>query len=266
MEIIEWILPMFAVGAAAGFVAGLAGIGGGMLLVPALYFIYQSMHLAHQGVMHLAIGTSLCVMIATSISAVTSHHRQGDIVWPIFWKVLPGLVVGVLAGALLAYFLPSRTLALIFGVILVVVSVTMLTGLATNSTRKDLPSRGVMAAAGAVIGFKSGLLGVGGGALSVPFLTWCGLPVAKISGTSSTFTFPVAVAGTVSFILSGVLSEVTVSWATGYVYWPAVVTVATGTVLLAPLGTKVSHHVAPQAMRIGFGIFLMLLGIRMVTV
>ena len=174
MEILEWILLMLTAGAAAGFIAGLAGIGGGMLLVPALYFIYQNMNLSDDGVMHLAIGTSLCIMVATSISAITSHHKQGDIIWPIFWKVLPGLVVGVVAGAILAHFLPNRTLALIFGVILVVVSLTMITGLAESAGRKDLPPNKIMASVGVVIGFKSGLLGVGGGAMSVPFpqLVW----------------------------------------------------------------------------------------------
>lgn len=266
MEILEWILLMLAAGAAAGFIAGLAGIGGGMLLVPALYFIYKNMNLSDDGVMHLAIGTSLCIMVATSISAITSHHKQGDIIWPIFWKVLPGLVVGVVAGAILAHFLPSRTLALIFGVILVVVSLTMITGLAESAGRKDLPPNRIMASVGVVIGFKSGLLGVGGGALSVPFLSWCGLPVAKISGTSSTFTFPVAVAGTVAFMISGIIGKIDVPWTTGYVYWPAAVTVAVGTVILAPLGTKVSHHISRRGMRISFGVFLLLLGIRMITV
>ena len=266
MEILEWILLMLAAGAAAGFIAGLAGIGGGMLLVPALYFIYKSTILSDDGVMHLAIGTSLCIMIATSISSITSHQKQGDIIWPIFWKVLPGLVVGVVAGAILAHFLPSRTLALIFGVILAVVSLTMITGLAASAGRRDLLPSGIMAAVGVVIGFKSGLLGVGGGALSVPFLTWCGLPVAKISGTSSTFTFPVAVAGTIAFMISGIIGKVDVQWTTGYVYWPAVVTVAVGTVILAPLGTRMSHHIPRRGMRIGFGVFLLLLGVRMITV
>lgn len=264
MEILESIILLLGAGLAAGFIAGLAGIGGGMLVVPALFFIFHGMDLDENGLMHLAAGTSLCIMIGTSISSIISHEKADDIIWSIFRKVLPGIIIGVVAGGILAYFIPSRMLAVIFGVIMILVSLTMITGLAAKKGMEGLPPSGIIIAAGSVIGFKSGLLGVGGGALSVPFLTWCGLPVAKISGTSSTFTLPAAVTGTIVFLATGYIDGMHMPWTTGYVYWPAVLTVGAGSIVMAPLGSKLSHHVPRKGMRIGFGFLLLFLGIRMI--
>lgn len=258
-------LGLFAVlGIAAGTLAGLLGIGGGMVIVPGLFYLFNLLQLPQDSLMHMAAGSSMCIMICTAASSTWAHHRQDHIQWSIFRTIIAGIAIGVISGNLLANRMPTQLLELIFGIFLLVVSTKIFIEKKSEADDQAVGSPGTIAttAVGMVIGFKSGVLGIGGGALSVPFLLYCGLPMKKASGTSASFTLPIAIVGTLSFLLlSG--NQTSLPWATGYVYWPAVLLVAPFTILGAPLGAKFAGIVAPEKLRTIFAGLLLLISMRM---
>lgn len=260
-------LGLFAVlGITAGVSAGLLGIGGGMVIVPGLFYLFDLIQLPPDSLMHMAAGSSMCIMIFTSASSTWAHHRQGHIQWPIFRMIIAGIAVGVISGNLLANRMPTQILELIFGLFLLVVSIKIFLEKKSETDDQTVGTPGVMAtsAVGMTIGFKSGVLGIGGGALSVPFLLYCGLPMKKASGTSASFTLPIAIIGTLSFLLlSG--HQTSLPWSTGYVYWPAVLLVAPFTMLGAPLGAKFAGIVSPEKLKTMFAGLLLLISMRMLS-
>lgn len=258
------LVLMAIAGLLIGFIAALLGIGGGMLMVPALFFIFLILDVPLASRMHLAAGTSLFVMIATSVGSVYSHTRQKNVVWAITWRVLPGIAVGVIIGALLAASLHSSTLAIIFAIVLIGISALMVFGFKATPSKRAQPGFLVSSGCGSVIGFKSGLLGVGGGALSVPWLTWLGLPQNEVSGTSSTFTFPAAVIGTIAFIFTGI-GSVNLEFTVGYVFWPALPVAGTASICGTLIGARLVRRVSGRALRIIFGVILFGVSISMIV-
>ncbi|ABW28780.1 sulfite exporter TauE/SafE family protein [Acaryochloris marina] len=261
-------LGLFAVlGIAAGTLAGLLGIGGGMLIVPGLFYLFDLIQLPQESLMHMAAGSSMCIMICTAASSTWAHHRQEHIQWSIFRTIIAGIAVGVVSGNLLANRMPTQLLELIFGIFLLVVSTKIFfEKKSEDAEEQTVGAPGIVptSAVGMVIGFKSGVLGIGGGALSVPFLLYCGLPMKKASGTSASFTLPIAIVGTLSFLLlSG--NQTAIPWSTGYVYWPAVLLVAPFTMLGAPIGAKFAGIVAPEKLRTIFAGLLLVISMRMLS-
>ena len=256
------LILMAVAGLVIGVIAALLGIGGGMLMVPALFFIFVLLKVPLDARMHVAAGTSLFVMIATSVGSVYSHWRQKNVVWPLTYRVLPGIAVGVIVGALLAASLKSSTLAIIFAIVLVGIAALMVFGFKATPSKRDRPGFFVGSACGSVIGFKSGLLGVGGGALSVPWLTWLGLPQNEVSGTSSTFTFPAAVIGTVAFMLTGI-DSLNLDYTIGYVFWPALPVAGTASICGTLIGARLARRVPGRTLRVIFGVILFGVSISM---
>lgn len=260
-------LGLFAVlGITAGISAGLLGIGGGMVIVPGLFYLFDLIQLPQESLMHMAAGSSMCIMICTAAASTWAHHRQDHIQWSIFRTIIAGITVGVISGNLLANRMPTQVLELIFGLFLLVVSTKIFIEKKSESEDQVVGTPGILTTSviGMVIGFKSGVLGIGGGALSVPFLLYCGLPMKKASGTSASFTLPIAIVGTLSFLLlSG--NQTSIPWSTGYVYWPAVLLVAPFTMLGAPFGAKFSDIVAPEKLRTIFAALLLLISARMLS-
>ena len=250
-------------GIVIGGIAAMLGIGGGMIMVPTLLLIFLLLDIPEEIRMQVASGTSLCVMIATSAGSVISHARQGNIVWLITRRVILGMSIGVIVGAILSDQLDSRVLQLIFGVVMFIVSYLMIFGFKVTPRQRPMPSWKVCASIGSAAGFKSGLLGVGGGALSVPWLTYEGLPQAKVSGTSSSFTPCAAVVGTIAFIMTG-WSDVHVPGTLGYVFWPALPAAGGGSILGAFLGARLANKVPGRQLRIMFGLLVIGVGIVMV--
>ena len=249
-------------GIGTGTMAGLLGIGGGMIIVPGLFYLFSLMDLPSYSLMHLAAGSAMCIMIFTSASSTFSHHLRGDVQWGIFSRIIAAIGLGVILGNLLSNRLDTEWLELIFGIFLLVVSIKILIDWKPAFEETTMPPIGVFAIVGSLIGFKSGILGIGGGAISVPLLLYCGLPMNKASGTSASFTLPIAIVGTLSFLLFS-QGYADIPWTTGYIYWPAVALVAPFTMIGAPIGTKLSHVVAPQQLRRIFGLLLIVIGLRM---
>jgi uncharacterized protein len=258
-------LGLFAgLGIMAGVMAGLFGIGGGMLIVPGLFYLFGVMHLPEASLMHMAAGTSMCVMIFTASASTWAHHVKGHIQWSIFRSVVAWIGLGVMVGNVLANRLSTDLLELIFGVFLLAIALKIFLGKTSKADTATIhtPSFAAISSVGMTIGFKSGVLGIGGGALSVPFLLYCGLPMPKASGTSASFTLPIAIIGTLSFMLLSGNAEL-IPWSTGYIYWPAVAFVAPLTMMGAPIGAQLSRTVPADKLRILFACLLLLISIRM---
>lgn len=249
-------------GIGAGTMAGMLGIGGGMIIVPGLFYLFSVIDLPSYSLMHLAAGSAMCIMIFTAASSTLSHHLRGDVQWDIFGRIIAAIGVGVVLGNSLSNHLDTHWLEIIFGVFLLAVSVKILLDWKPAFEETTMPPIWIFSIVGTVIGFKSGILGIGGGAISVPFLLYCGLPMNKASGTSASFTLPIAIVGTLSFLLLSP-GYGDIAWSTGYIYWPAVALVAPFTMIGAPIGTQLSHIISPQQLRRIFGLLLVVIGLRM---
>ena len=265
---IEALVIMGFLGLFVGFIAALLGIGGGMIVVPCLYYIFTGTGIIEDSPMHYAAGTSLMIMIATSTGAVVAHARRGTVVWSITRRVLPSISVGVVSGVVIATIVSGQVLMIVFGVILALVSVTMIFGFKTNAPREErIPRQRYLNLGGFLIGYKSGMLGVGGGAISVPWLTWMGLSQPRVSGTSSTFTFPAAVIGAAAFAVSGLLDQSgpDVPWTIGYLFWPALLVAGLTSVVGTRFGAIFASRVPARQLRILFGLILVGVSISMIS-
>jgi uncharacterized membrane protein YfcA len=260
--ILPTLLLYLALGAFAGLMAGLLGVGGGLIIVPVLAGIFQHQQMSDAVIMHLAIGTSLATIVVTSISSVRAHHQRGAVLWPVVWRLTPGIVIGAWLGAAVADALPSAVLSKIFAVFVLVVAAQMAFG-AKPAPHRELPGAPGMLATGGVIGAVSAIVGIGGGSLTVPFLTWCNTAMRQAVATSAACGLPIALAGTIGFIVTGLNAAELPAWSLGYVYGPALVGVAFASMLSAPLGAKLAHTLPAEVLKKVFAVFLMLIGVKM---
>lgn len=256
------LLILLVAGAAVGVIAGLLGIGGGALIVPVLAFLFERRGVTSDVLMQCAIGTSLATIVFTSMASMRAHHRRGGIRWPVFRQLAPGIVAGTLAGAVIADALSGAALKLLFGIFLIIVAIEMARG-ATTDARRALPGRVGMTAAGGVIGVLSALFGIGGGAISVPFMTWCSVRPREAVATAAACGFPIAVAGTLGYIISGMNETGLPPMSIGYVVLPAFGAITLGSVLFAPLGVSLAHRISERWLRRIFALLLVALGLRM---
>ncbi|NYT63993.1 sulfite exporter TauE/SafE family protein [Alcaligenaceae bacterium] len=237
-----FIVSLACLGAAVGFAAGLLGIGGGMILVPFLTFLLALYSVPEQFVVHAAIATSMTTIIFTSISSMRAHHAKGAIRWGIVAALAPGMIVGglVSGGAVFSY-LSGAWLSLIFGVFVMYSGVKMLSGKPPVASR-SMPGKVVTAGVGVGIGFASGLLGAGGGFLSVPFMTRSNVAVHNAVATSAALGFFIAVANSAGYIYSGFREVAGQPGMLGYIYWPALIVLSAMSVLTAPYGARCAHR------------------------
>lgn len=248
-------------GAAAGTLAGLLGIGGGIIIVPVLALIFDHQGIHENVLMHVSIGTSLATIAVTSISSIRTHHQHKAIDWPVFRRITPGILLGGLLGAVIARLIPGQDLRLIFGVFMLLVAAQMIIGNASRPQRQ-LPQALGMFVGGSIIGSLSSLMGIGGGSMSVPFLTWCNMSIRQAIATSAAIGFPIAIAGVTGFILTGWGVEQRPVWSLGFVNIPAFLSIIAASTLFAPVGAKITHRISPQRLKKFFGLFLLVLGIK----
>lgn len=256
-------LLIFAItGAAAGVLAGLFGVGGGLIMVPALAFVLPHQGVAPEVVMQVAIGTSLAVISVTSMSSTLAHHRRGGVLWPALRLIAPGLAVGALAGALAAHALPGLVLQRIVGTGAVLVALQMFLDLQPRSAR-SLPGAPGLFGAGAVIGALSSLIGIGGGSLTVPFLSWRGVAMRQAVGTAAACGVPIAWAGAAGFTATGWDVAGRAGLSLGYVSVSAFAGLALASVLTAPLGARLAHHLPPRVLKRAFAGLLVVVGVSL---
>lgn len=255
--IINTILYVLA-GAFAGLMSGLLGIGGGIVMVPALIFIFShDPHIPPQLIMHIAAATSLAVIIFTSRSAVVAHGKRNNLRWDVYRSLWPGIVIGVVFGVVLANYIPTEGLKVLLGVFLVFVAISMLRK-KTPSVQHNPPRLWIHNLFSYLIGLNSGLLGIGGGVLIVPYLRYCGLDLRQVTAVSVLCTLTVAVIGAFTFILMGWSHLGFNLYFAGYIYLPAVLFLAIPSMLCAPLGVELTYRLPVKQVTYGFIVILLL--------
>ena len=251
-----------AVGAVAGILAGLLGIGGGLVIVPMLVFCLARQGISDQAIMHLALGTSMASIMFTAVSSFWSHHRRGAVKWIVVRRIVIGIFVGTFLGTCVAAELSTPILKGFFVIFLYYVGIQMLTGKKPKPNRQ-LPGGTGMFGVGNIIGLVSSLVGIGGGTLSVPFMVWCNVPLHQAIGTSAAIGFPIAVAGTVGYIYNGLAAADIPPYTFGYVYLPALAGLIITSVLTAPLGVRLAHSLPVEKLKRFFAILLLVVATRM---
>ena len=249
-------------GSFVGVLAGLLGVGGGLVIVPILVIAFKLQAIPHEITMHLALGTSLASIIFTSISSFMAHHRRGAVDWQTVRRIVVGILTGTFIGSCFVAILPTNTLKLFFVFFIYFVAFQFLTNKKPKPSR-ELPGLFGMFVAGNVIGFISSLVGIGGGAVSVPYMTWCNVVVHRAIGTSSAIGLPIALSGTVGFVFNGWENPLLPDYAIGYVYLPALVGIAAISVLTAPLGVKLAHALPVPKLKRIFALLLIIVGTKM---
>jgi len=252
-------------GCVAGFLAGLLGIGGGLVIVPALAWLLVSSSHDPSSVMHVALGTSLASIVFTSISSVTAHHRHGAVQWPVMRRMSPGIVLGAIAGAILVDQLNTTILQMIFGVFALLVSLQMATAWRVNA-HAGLPNIESLSLAGLIIGIVSSCVGIGGGTMSVPYLMWHGVDIRRAVATAAANGLPIAVAGAGGYMVTGFLSVGWQNGQLGYVDILILAVLVSGSVILAPLGAKTAHRMDTHRLRQVFALILAVIGMRMILI
>jgi uncharacterized protein len=257
------IVELLLLGGFTGFLAGLLGIGGGMLMVPFMTFLLSSKGAPPQHVIKMAVATSLATICFTSIASVRAHHQRGAVRWDIVKLLAPGIVLGSMLGAQIAKALPSQALGLLFAAF-VSFSATQTFLKKKPKPSRQLPEAGGMLGAGGVIGMLAALVGAGGAFISVPFMTWCNVPIHTAVATSAALGFPIALGGTVGYIVAGWGLPDMPAATLGFIYVPALLTIAAASVLTAPLGARAAHRLDVSQLQRVFAVMLYALAAYMV--
>ncbi len=258
-----FIVELAVLGLVTGFLAGLLGIGGGMVMVPFITFLFSSHGVVGPLAVKMAIATSMATIIFTSISSVRAHHKRGAVRWDLVKTLAPGIVIGsLIASAGVFALLKGWVLAIFFG-IFVAFSATQMFLDKKPPPSRGMPGMGGQLAAGGVIGFISGLVGAGGGFISVPFMTWCNIAMHSAVATSAALGFPIAVANVIGYAFAGSNIVGLPPYAMGYVWLPGLAVIAICSVLTAPMGAKAAHGLPVKKLKRVFASLLYVLAVYM---
>ena len=256
-EILLWSV-YFGIGLITGIMAGLFGIGGGLLVVPALIYLFTVQNFPPQIMMHLAVGTSLAIIMGTASSSVWAHQRHHAINWPVVKLLAPVLIIGCWLGVQLAHLLSTDIMMYIFAAFVWVIAIKM--ALTKNKQHKALLSKPLLCLFTGLNSVLAAVVGVGGGALLVPLLTYFAMSLRRAVATSAACAFIIATTGFVSNLVVDSVAEVNIAWVTGSIYWPAVISIIPGSMLSAPLGAKLAHMLEEHILQRLFIVFLMSIG------
>ncbi len=263
----EVILIYLLLGAFAGIAAGLLGVGGGLLVVPVLVAVFQLQSFDPQIVMHLALGTSLATIVFTSLSAVVAHHRRGAVVWAMVAKMAPGMLLGAMLGAYVADNVGGEQLKLFFAVFEIAVAVYMVIGapVAINAFH-DALTRTELFGVSVGIGGLASVLGIGGGTLTVPYLCMRGINIHQAVAVSAACGLPIAISGALGYCLFGLDEAVLPAYSSGFIYWPACAGIVAVSLLTAPLGATLAHHLPVSSLKRIFAVALIFMALVMLIV
>lgn len=264
MSLMAWWPAYLGIGAMVGFFAGLLGIGGGIVMVPMLVFVFSAQGFPSEHLMHLSLATAMATIVFTSIASVRAHHVRGSVDWRVARAMAPGMLAGALGASLAAGLIPTRPLAVMFTALVFYAATQTLVTVRPKRAR-ELPGPAGVFVAGTVIGGVSSLLAAGGAFLSIPFLAWCSVPLRRAIGTAAANGFPIAVAGTLGYTVQGLRAENLPDGSLGYVYLPALAFVVAAGVITAPIGARVAHALPVWRLRIIFALMLYALAMRMLV-
>ena len=260
----EWILAFLVLGLVVGFMAGLLGIGGGGIMVPVLTSIFLAQGVPVEQVVHMALGTSMASIVFTSFSSMRAHHKNGAVMWNVVKYMAGGVIIGTFAATFLATYMKSVQLAIFFAIFMAYVSIQM------AIDKKPKPSRELSAPSslfgvGSLIGSVSALVSIGGGSLTVPYLVWQNVDLKKAIATSAAIGFPLSIAGTVGYMINGMIHASSSEMMLGFVYLPGVVLISIVSYFTAPLGARMAHTLPVGKLKKIFALLLMTLSIKMLT-
>jgi len=254
----QLVLELVLLGLVTGFLAGLLGIGGGMLMVPFITFLLNAKGFPQELTIKMAVATSLATICFTSLSSVWAHHKRGAVLWPVALRLAPGILIGSALGAQLAVALPARLLSVLFAVFIAYSATQTLLDRKPKAQR-TLPGTPGMLGAGGAIGVLSALVGAGGAFISVPFMLRCNVTIHNAVATSAALGFPIALAGTVGYIWAGLNLPQMPPGALGYLYLPGLVVISLASMTMAPLGARTAHRTDIRRMKRLFAVLLYVL-------
>lgn len=254
-------LSYLILGALAGTLAGLFGIGGGLVIVPVLVYSFKLQGLPSEILTHLAVGTSLATIVVTSLSSIRAHHAKGAVRWPIFVLMTIGTLMGAWFGVYTAIQMTGVMLQKAIGIFAILIAIKMWLGFKAEES-SHVPYKPTLVGAGIFIGWASSIFGIGGGTLSVPFLRKSNLQMPEAVATSAACGLPIALMGAAANIYMGRGHELLPSMATGFVYWPAFLGIVLTSILFARLGAQLAHHLPADVLQKLFAVFLLLVGLE----
>lgn len=260
----DWLAAYLLLGTSIGFLGGMFGIGGGTLLVPVLLLLFDAQHFPADHQLHLALGTSMATIVFTALASLRKHHQHDAVDWPVVRTITPGILVGTALGTLLASRIPVTLLGLIFALFVYFAAAQILLDIRPQPSRR-LPGKLSVRLFGVLAGALSSLVSIGGGTLVIPFLMWANLPIRRAIGTSAAISFPVAVGGSLGYVLTGLATPGLPDGSLGYVYLPALAFTALASVFTAPLGAKATHHLTIGVLRKLFAVLLLALATRLLV-
>lgn len=254
-------LVYLLVGSAAGLLAGLFGIGGGLVIVPVLVVTFGLMGISETVLTHMALATSLTTIIFTSLSSVKEHHNHGAVDWMLVRWIGSGIVMGTALGVFLLADIAGEDLQLAIGVFALAMAAKMAFDINPSATRQ-VPGTAGLITSGGLIGFGSAWFGIGGGSFAVPFLTWVNVPMKRAVATAAACGLPIAITGAASNVFTGWGHVDLPAWTTGFVYWPAVLGIALTSVPCAKVGAKLAHKLDAKLLKRGFALLLLIVGLK----
>ena len=241
--------------------AGLLGVGGGLIIVPTLVGIFTLLDFDHGRIMHMALATSLATIVITSISSIHAHNKKAAVLWPVFINISPAILLGSFLGGYLATQMSTQILKPVFGLYAIVVAIQMFIGRQPQATQ-SIPGKLSLSIAGVLIGIISAIVGIGGGSMTVPYLTWNSISIHKAVATSAAVGLPIAVAGTAGYIFNSYDRQLP-DYSLGYVYVPAFLSIIITSSLFAPLGAKLAHALPVKSLKKVFAVIMLVIGMKM---
>jgi uncharacterized membrane protein YfcA len=245
-----------------GWFAGLLGIGGGLILVTLMVYLFTVQDFPADRMVHMALGTSIASIVFTSISSLRAHHKHGAVRWDIVRGAVPGLIVGTLLGTVVADLLESKYLAIFF-VIFVYYSAVQMFVNAKPKPSRQLPGTAGLSLTALIVGIVSALVGVGGGVMTIPLMSMCNVPMRNAIGTSAALGLPIAIAGAAGFVATGLGKDHLPPYSIGYVYLPALIGIVIGTLITVPWGARMAHTMPVPRLKKIFAVILFILATRM---
>ena len=259
-----WFLAFVALGLFNGVLAGLLGIGGGMVIVPAMIWLAPQLGVPQEHVMHVALGTSMATICFIAVSSARSHHRRGSVSVPLLKVLIPGIAVGGLLGAVVAKYMNTEWLAWVFSIFAILVGIKLLSG-ATPQAKGEKTQGKQRLPAGIIMGAVSSLVGIGGGSVVVPYLLYHKEKLVTAIGTAAACGLPLAVMAAVGYIVTGWGAAGLPANHFGYVYWPAMVAIALGSVITAPFGAYLAHKLPTNVIKRIFAVLLIIVAVKIIT-
>jgi uncharacterized membrane protein YfcA len=260
---IYFLILFLMLGAFTGLSAGLFGIGGGGIMVPVLTFLFVKLAFPAEHLVHMALATSMAAIVPTAIASLRAHHLRNGVLWPVVVRIAPGVLLGTFAGTFLASYLSAKPLAIFFSCFMAMVALQMVWDRKPKPSRQ-IPNTFALTSVGSGIGGISALVAIGGGTLTVPFLTWCNVALPVAIGTSAAVGLPIAFSGAVGYWINGLHAENLPAHTLGYIYWPAVIAMAGASFFTAPLGAKLAHTLPISLLKKCFAVLLICLSLQMI--